>query len=136
MKEEKENIVKAKLFKGRQARARKLSHKQKTFVKEYTKTLNGTQSALKAYDTSDPNVAGAIASENLTKPKIKEEINRLLAGNGISIEEILTFHKRNMVQDINYPTSQKAIGDFYELLGLKTTDKPTNEVKIAFVIEK
>lgn len=48
--------------------------KQKEFVKEYLDSGNGTQSALKVYDTKDPNVAGAIASENLRKPKIRQMI--------------------------------------------------------------
>ncbi len=47
-----------------------LTKKQKVFVKEYVKTENGTQSALKAYDTKDYSTAGNIASENLNKPKI------------------------------------------------------------------
>ncbi len=49
-----------------------LTKKQAEFVKEYLDTGNGTQAALKAYDTEDPNTAGAIASENLRKPKIIE----------------------------------------------------------------
>lgn len=47
-----------------------LTKKQKVFVKEYAKTDNGTQSALKAYNTKDYSTAGNIASENLNKPKI------------------------------------------------------------------
>ena len=52
----------------------KLTKKQQDFADEYVKTGNGRQSALKAYNTEDGNTAGAIASENLTKPNIKKEI--------------------------------------------------------------
>lgn len=49
-----------------------LTKKQADFVKEYLDSGNGTQAALKAYDTEDPNTAGVIAHENLRKPKILE----------------------------------------------------------------
>lgn len=49
-----------------------LTKKQEIFVKEYLDTGNGTQAALEAYDTDNPRVAAAIASENLTKPNIIE----------------------------------------------------------------
>lgn len=66
---------------------RRLSLKQKKFTQEYIKTGNGTQSALAVYDTSDPLVAHAIASENLQKPSITEEIDRLLRKNNFTLEE-------------------------------------------------
>lgn len=57
----------------------KLRTKQKLFIQEYVKNNgNGTKAVLKTYDTTDPNVAKAIASENLTKPDIKEELERQL----------------------------------------------------------
>ena len=52
--------------------ARKLSKKEKGFIKDYLDTGNGTQSALKNYDTTDYMTAASIASENLKKPKIIE----------------------------------------------------------------
>lgn len=57
---------------------RQLTGKQKAFVKEYVKTKNGLQSALKAYETTDPNVAKVIASDNLTKPNIRRTIDEYL----------------------------------------------------------
>ncbi len=110
--------------------------KQKKFAKEYAKTLNATQSALKVYDTKDKRVAEVIGSENLSKPIIRLEIEKLLKANSIEIKDILEIHKRNMLQDKNFPTSQKAVSDFYEILGMKNTEKLANEVKIAFIIEK
>lgn len=51
-----------------------LTKKQKIFVKEYVKDENGTQSALKAYDTKDYKTASVIAAENLDKPSIQVAI--------------------------------------------------------------
>lgn len=53
----------------------KLTVKQAVFVKEYIKSNgNGTQSALKAYKTTDYNTAHVIAAENILKPTVKEAI--------------------------------------------------------------
>lgn len=49
----------------------KLTVKQKAFVDEYVKTGNATQSAMKAYETTDYNTAAAIGYENLKKPQIR-----------------------------------------------------------------
>lgn len=113
----------------------KLTGKEKAFAKEYVKTNNGTQSALKVYNTDSPNTAGSIANENLLKPKIREEVARLLSKNGIEVDDIVSIHRRNLLQDTNLNVSQKAVNDAYELLGLK--DQPdTTKVNIAFIIEE
>lgn len=70
--------------------SRGLTKKQKGFVKDYIKTGNGTLSALKNYDTKDENVAGAIASENLRKPKIEEVIKSI--ADSIPDEDLLKVH--------------------------------------------
>lgn len=69
----------------------KLTKKQKGFVKDYIKTGNGTQSALKNYDTDDPNVANAIASENLRKPMIQDAIKSI--AEQIPDEDLVAKHK-------------------------------------------
>ncbi len=112
------------------------THKEKAFIKEYAKTLNGTQSALKVYDTNSANSASVIASDNLAKPRIRLEIERLLNDNGIQVDEVFSIHRRNMLQDKHLPTSQKAVDSFHELLGLKDTSKADNDVKVAFIIQK
>ena len=56
-----------------------LTIKQQKFIKEYIASDgNGTQSALKAYNTTDNNVAHNIASENLQKPTVREAIEKAL----------------------------------------------------------
>lgn len=57
----------------------KLTPKQKVFVEEYTKTKNGVQAALKAYDTEDYSTAGSIAVENLQKPAIRTYTEQLFS---------------------------------------------------------
>lgn len=52
----------------------KLTKKQRGFVKDYLDTGNGTQAALKNYDTIDYNVANVIAVENLQKPTIRQAL--------------------------------------------------------------
>lgn len=112
-----------------------LTGKEKAFAKEYVKSNNGTQSVLKVYNTDNPNSASTIANENLLKPKVREEIARLLEEHGMDLSTVLNIHKRNMLQDKHVATSQKAVNDAYELLGLK--DQPdTTKVNIAFIIEE
>lgn len=59
---------------------KKLTRKQKIFVDEYVATGIGAQAAKKAYDIkpNDERTPISIASENLTKPYIQEEVNRRL----------------------------------------------------------
>ena len=122
--------------KGRQNRADKLSAKQVAFTQEYAKTKNGTRAVIASgYNVKSAGVAGAIASENLAKPKIREAIAELLRENDIELAKVLAIHKRNLEQDKHLPTSQKAVNDYYELVGLKEQQDIT-KVNIAFVIEK
>lgn len=55
----------------------KLTKKQRGFIRDYVLTENGVQSALKNYDVQDYKTASVIASENLDKPYIADEINRV-----------------------------------------------------------
>ena len=60
--------------------ARKLTLKQQLFIREYiARNGNGTQAALAVYDTDTPAVANRIASENVQKRSIHEEIRRLVS---------------------------------------------------------
>ncbi len=75
--------------------------KQKLFVKKYIQNNgNGTQSVLETYNTDDPNVAGAIASENLRKPSIQNEIRQALAAKGLSPESIGGYLKKAIVSGL------------------------------------
>src|SRR3990167_9620300 len=65
---------------------KRLSVKEKKFVSKVVKTGNGTQSALEVYDTKDRKVAQVIASQNMSKPHIIEEIDKVLKKNNITLE--------------------------------------------------
>ena len=123
--------------KGTKAKHDKLTAKQKAFAKEYAKTNNGTQSALAAGYGNGTNAKGASveATRNLANPKIRAEIAKLMADNDIELANVLAIHKRNLEQDKHLPTSQKAVNDYYELVGLKREQEQT-AVQIAFVVEK
>jgi hypothetical protein len=76
----------------------KLTKKQADFVREYVRTGNGTQAALKAYDIESPqphSVASVIAAENLVKPSVaqaieieQETLKSALIKQGITPEKI------------------------------------------------
>ncbi|GEM_PF-6273792 len=67
---------------------KKLTSRQTQFIKKYLEVGNGTQAALATYNTSDPNVAKVIASENLTKPNIREALEEALRTSGLSLSVI------------------------------------------------
>lgn len=69
---------------------KKLTVKQAKFVKEYVKNDgNGTKAALKAYDAKDETVASSIATENLRKPYIMDELLKAARRQGITEEKII-----------------------------------------------
>lgn len=68
-------------------KGRKLSVKQKKFVKAYASNGgNGTKAALEAYDVTDEGTASVIAVENLRKPSIKEQLEKAFEEHGITIK--------------------------------------------------
>jgi len=75
--------------------SRKLTKKQKTFVKEYLKTGNGAKSALKSYNTTDNLTARTIASENLTKPNIIKSIQEAIPDELLTERHIEILNKRD-----------------------------------------
>lgn len=56
----------------------KLTNKQLLFIAEYVRTGNGTKSAI--FAGYSEKTADVIASENLTKPKIVQEIDKKMSG--------------------------------------------------------
>lgn len=63
-----------------------ISPKQKAFARQYVKNgMNGTQAALQTYQTSDYATAGDIASDNLKRPEVRSEIERVLQDSGLAL---------------------------------------------------
>jgi hypothetical protein len=114
---------------------KKLTIKQKKFVKAYVATDGNGQEAAKAvYDVKNDNVARNIASENLTKPNVKEAIDQALIKHEITIEsavkpiadglqavrEQMTEH--GVVASVDHSTRLKASGMALKLLGAEKQD--------------
>lgn len=74
--------------KAAETKKRRLTKKEKNFAKEYLELGNGTQAALKTYDTANENVAAAIASENLRKQKIIDYLSSKAERAAIRVEEL------------------------------------------------
>jgi len=65
--------------------------KQQALIRAYTNPekptyLNGTQSALVSYNTTDRNTAGVMAHEVLKQPKVQSEIERILNAMQMGVE--------------------------------------------------
>lgn len=74
----------------------KLTDKMKMFCKEYIIDLNATQAAIRAgYSKS---TANRIGSENLTKPDIQEEIQRLMSKRENKLEISAEYVLNNIIE--------------------------------------
>ena len=108
--------------------SRELTLKQKTFAKAYTaigtKTFaNGRQSALLAYNAKNPETAGAIATETLSKPYVKFYISQLLDEIDLGVE-VRSRVVREVIQGSQTPT----ITETTHPNGSVTTTKVTRPV--------
>ena len=109
---------------------KRITAKSEKFAQEYARTLNATQSALKAYNTTDKGVACCIGSENISKPHIAERIQELINAQ-ITDDELLGLHIRNARQTDNLATSQKAIESYEVLKGIaKKEDKQNDSITV------
>lgn len=110
----------------------KLTKKQQGFVKDYIETDNGTQAALKNYDTDNERVAAAIASENLTKPNIKKVLETL--AERIDDDDLIKVHKEGLQaitgrgDDVqpDYSVRHKYLDTAYKLKGSYAPEKNIN----------
>jgi phage terminase small subunit len=68
-------------------RKRKLTNKQRVFIDEYIKCLNGAEAARRAGYPAE--TARQVAYENLTKPDIQAEIEQRMKESAMSADEVL-----------------------------------------------
>ncbi len=73
---------------------KKMTPKQKAFIKEYITTLNATEAAMRVYDAKDRKSARNIGSENLAK--LGEPIARVLEQQGLTNDYIAKKIKEKM----------------------------------------
>ena len=86
------------------AKKPRLTGRQKAFIAEYMRTLNGYRSAKFAGYKGNDATLRSIASENLTKPNIRAEIDRRMEEAGITDNEIL------------FRLQEQAMGDFSDAM--------------------
>jgi hypothetical protein len=100
---------------------RRITVKQKLFAQEYVKSKgNGQQSALKVYDTKDDHVARSIATENLTKPVVADEIRKGFEKAGLTINKAFELHTEGMLRAVKEGQPRmsdgfKALDMFYKI---------------------
>lgn len=102
------------------AKNKRLSIKQKKFIKNYILTNgNGTQSALEAYNASYDS-ARTIAKENLQNPAIKEEITKQLDKAGLSLDVLHDYSLQAIKYNLNNgkPSQQAGISQLQFLYKL------------------
>lgn len=114
-------------------KGRRLSKKERTYIKEYVESGNGTQAALKAYDTDDYNTAGAISSENLKKPRIQQAIDNALINEEATPEYAVKRVKNVADQEIDNrsaPSVLKAANQILELHGWRKDERPQTKLQV------
>src|SRR5262252_5226570 len=89
---------------------RKLTLKQRRFVKQYLATGNGTRAAPLAYNTTDPNTAHAIAVETLRSPTVQAAVAELLDAEGISDRKLHEIHAHYLALYRSPDPREKALG--------------------------
>lgn len=112
----------------------KLTRKQKKYVDGMVEHGIGCRAALDAYDTTDPAVARAISSENLTKPYIVEEIERRLSQEMVD-EAHVSLVKAVRLDYFVFPKSMSddEIQGHVEAQGLTVLNiRPSEKGKLAF----
>lgn len=101
--------------------ATRLTKKEKGFVKDYLKTGNGTTAVLNNYDTDNKNAAAAIASENLTKPKILSALEEAFPDS-----ELFKLHREGLYDDDLY-VRHKYLDTAYKMKGSYAPEKTENK---------
>jgi phage terminase small subunit len=107
----------------------KLTDKQNLFIQEYLTDLNATQAAIRAGYSEK--TAQRIGSENLSKPVIKAEIERLQAETSTKlqvtkeslIKDLLTIKDLCLTDTRSIHNSIKAIDTINKMLGFNATEK-------------
>lgn len=103
-----------------------LTIKQAKFVKEYIKSNgNGQNSVMEVYDTKDFNTARSIASENLTKPNVRQCIIDSLKKRGFTEEKFGTILNKKLKQD-DKPNHPRYMDMYIDITGARAPIKVDN----------
>lgn len=117
----------------------RLTLKQKIFTIKTMETLDPAKAAMEVYQPKNIQTARAIASENLTKPIIQNEMQRILREN--SVDEALitqTVHKaltKTPKKPITWAEKHQYIKFASEMLGY-TSEKTSINLNVGMVIRE
>ena len=105
----------------------------KKFAKKYVETGgNATQALLAVNPKITHHSAGVKGFKELEKVSVRMEILKLCEDNGLELKEVVKTHKRNIAKD--WPTSQQAIRDYYDIIGLNSEASKNSTPNIAIQI--
>lgn len=121
----------------------KLSLRQNLFCKYYVETSgNATEAIVKAgYNISkkngspDRNLAKSMGSQNLTKPDIMAQINKLLEDVGLNDGNVSIQHLFLINQHVDLGVKTRAIDMYYRLKG-KYAQVDNNDSKISEELDR
>lgn len=112
----------------------RLTRKQRKFVNAIVEGGTGTDAALAVYDTDNPRVAAAIASENLTKPNIIKSIQEALPDEllaqvhleGLNATRSFPLGEGEYEDAPDYAVRHKYLDSAYKLKGSYAAEKHVN----------
>ena len=96
--------------------AKAITIKQLKFTEEYLKTGNGTQSALKVYNTTSTKTARSLASENISKPNVRALIEQFSHG---AIKRMDDLSRKARSEQVKYYANK----DLLDRAGYKPQDE-------------
>ena len=86
---------------------KKLTPKQREFLKEYLESGNSTEAAMKAYHYTDKKMAAKTGYRNLKKLQITEEIDYWLVKKGLTDEKLAD----KIMELVNNKQDWRAVAD-------------------------
>ena len=116
----------------KEKKRRRLTLKQKGFVKDYIILRNGTEAIKKNYNTTDYPTQRSMATENLSKPNIQEEIARICKEQGFTLETALKILHRKATTEKDI----KALALWFDVSGQKAPSKVESKTEIGVVYTK
>lgn len=108
-------------------KTRRLTKKQKGFIKDYIETGNGTEAAMRNYNLKDRIVAKSVASENLAKPYIHDVILEALPDDLLAQKHLegleATHHVPVVGEEPDYAVRHKYLDSAYKIKGTYAPEK-------------
>jgi len=118
------------------AKEKKLTLKEKKFVRLTAETLNPSEAVRRTYNIGSKggvndklhkeNVIRQIANENLTKPAIRKSLQEVLEDNGVNNDLITRITTRNLKQNKNLPASNQVLDMLHKIKGNYTPERRIN----------